>query len=102
MKALAYQPGEVSVYTRFKKIGATVSSMDVCQGCTHSDEQRQHPKTSGGALRDGRCRRGGSSLLTGTGPEACSSQESCAGLLAGLMTLMHVSYRVPCDPVMHR
>lgn len=40
--------------------------------------------------------------VTGTGPEACSSQESCAGLLVGLMTLMHVSYRVPCDPVMHR
>lgn len=40
--------------------------------------------------------------VTGTGPEACSSQKSCAGLLVRLMTLIHVSYRVSCDAVMHR
>ena len=39
--------------------------------------------------------------VTGAGPDACSSQESCAGLLVRLMTLIHVSYRGPCDPVMH-
>jgi len=38
--------------------------------------------------------------VTGTGLAACSSQESCAGLLAGLMTLIHVIYREPCDSVM--
>lgn len=40
--------------------------------------------------------------VTGTGPEARSSQESCAGLLVKLMTLMDVSDTVPCDSVMHR